>query len=176
MSVTEIERPARNRDSRPSSPVIDRPYVGLPTIDRPRAAPDAEPMPRTRRRPISEPSDLPAKRKSGARSERRVRNALQILVNRAALLLVVYGVGYAGTALSGHVLLESARRQEDTEKHRLAAAERAESILRTQVLTLMDRKTIDAWAASQRFVPSDAIVAGQGVNDPIPSRRRSRMP
>jgi len=178
MSISQLEKPT----TKSSSPVIDRPGTKTTTQPRSRSAKMANrvlyrnPLPAAR--PVEEvplwtpertqtaPADgmtLPLYRpeshtEPAARSRRsKVSAAARIWSGRSAAFASIMGLTYLVSALTGQVMLESARRQELTAKERASSAHRAEASLREQVYTMLSGASIERWATSHSFVTPDQL-------------------
>lgn len=138
-------------------PVLE-PYVEPAVVTRPRPRPQTEtvvielPRHRTTRKPAT---------KSGTRP----------LVANAVSFIALASVTFCSVSLAGQVLVEKARRDGISASARARTASLEIAELRQRVQDLTSSRSIEEWAATNAFAPTEATPQTQGVNQLVALHR-----
>lgn len=118
--------------------------------------------------PISRPHIGIAPRK---RARSRTYISTRELCVWAALFGVIASVVFGASSLSGHVLVESARRQSIQANQRLRVAVAAQNDLSREIEYLSDNQALVAWAVRNGFDAPDLLPQTSGRGDAVVARR-----
>lgn len=91
---------------------------------------------------------------TGVRSKRRGRSkarAVGIVLNRSIAFLSLVVGAYLATNITGHILIDQARRDASTARARLNTASRAVAGLERRVRDLKSANSIETWAMANGF-------------------------
>ena len=72
---------------------------------------------------------------------------------RVASFVIIAGIAFIGSSLSGNVMVEKVRREGLRAAERAREARKSEAILRQQVDILSSLGSVDDWAAAHGFTP-----------------------
>jgi hypothetical protein len=89
----------------------------------------------------------------------------------AAVFSVIALFVFGASSLSGHVLVETARRQEIQANQRLRAANAAQTALSREIEILSEGRTLEAWALRNGFDASEDFPETSRRIDAIVARR-----
>ena len=104
---------------------------------------------------------------------RRVKTQKRVsaLVAQSASFVVVTGIVFSTFSLMGQVMVEKARRDGIRASERARSASRDIAALRQDVQNLSSSQSIDDWATSNGFVPTDAAPKASGVTQNVTRNR-----
>ncbi len=99
---------------------------------------------------------------TGVRSRSRARararaKAVGRVLNRSIAFLSVVVVSYLATNLTGHILIDQARRDASTARYRLNTASRAVAGLERRVQELKSASAIETWAMANGYEQAELI-------------------
>jgi len=140
------------------SVVLDRPVTKtrLPEIEAPvflkpriRVEPEYRPG-------IEAPAQTPAEMPVKVQRRSKVNVGRQILL-KGMMFVAVFGVSYVASTLSGHYLVEKSRNQTIEATARATAALQSEREVRRRLDALTSASSIEDWALSHSFRPTDGL-------------------
>lgn len=97
---------------------------------------------------------------SGVRSRRRSRARAKVVgavLNRTIVFLSLVLVAYLGTNITGHILIDQARKEASVAKARLTTASRAVAGLERRVQELKSSSAVETWALANNFEQAEII-------------------
>jgi len=132
------------------SVVIDKPFTRTraPQVDVPVVL-----SPRIRLEPERRPT-VEAPVKVQKRSSTRTARALAL---KCCLFCGVFGVSYVASTLSGHYLVEKSRNLSNEATTRASVAAQAERDVQRRIDVLTSASSIEDWALSHSFRPTDGL-------------------
>lgn len=86
-------------------------------------------------------------------------------IAKVATFVILAGLSFIASSLSGHVMVEKVRREGLRAGERAREARKAEAVLRQQVDALSSLGSVEDWAAAHNFV-GPGIVARVGDASP----------
>lgn len=99
---------------------------------------------------------------AGVRAKRRAKARAKtgaMILNRSLLFLSVSVVAYLGVTISGHIMIDQARRDSMEARARLNTASRAVAGLERRVHELKSPSSVQMWASANGYQPHDFIPA-----------------
>jgi len=156
-----MDDPHDAKESR-MSVVLDRPIertqlrqaeVPVALQPRPRPTPAPEQLPRIER-PVERSVDVPGK------VQRRTKvkvNVGQIALAKMLMFCGVAAVAYVGSDLCGHYMVEKSRNETIAATNRATSALRAEREVQRRLDGLTSAASIEDWALSHGFRPTDGL-------------------
>lgn len=97
---------------------------------------------------------------SGVRSKRRAKaraKAIGYVINRSIVFLSMVLAAYLATNITGHIMIDQARRDASTAKTRLNTASRAVSGLERRVRELKSTAAIESWALANGYEQKELL-------------------
>jgi hypothetical protein len=163
MSVV-LDRPEEITELRPTS---------APVALKPRVQPQPEYRPTTDipiQRPLQRPIDTPVQ--TPARVKRQAKVGLgQTIGLKAMMFTAVFSLTYVGSTLTGHYLVEKSRNQSIAASNRATSAIQAEREVQQRLDTLTSASSIEDWALSHGFRPTDGLGQTSKVVNIVPTDR-----
>lgn len=104
---------------------------------------------------------------------RRVKTQKRVssLVAQTVSFVLVTGIAFSTCSLMGQVMVEKARRDGIRASDRARSASRDIAALRQDVQDLSSSQSIDGWATSNGFVPTDSAPKTPGVSQIVALNR-----
>lgn len=136
-------------------PVIE-PYVEPAVVTRPRT-----------RRPEPVVIELPrhrSKNKSKGKAKLESQKRVSALAMNALGFVVLSACTFSAVSLAGQVMVEKARRDSISATARARTASREIAELRQRVQNLNSSSSIEDWAATNGFIPTESTPKAEGVN------------
>ena len=99
---------------------------------------------------------------AGVRSKRRSKSRARaragaMVINRSIAFLGVAVVSYMATNITGHVMIDQARRDAGDAKHRLNNASRAVAGLERRVRDLRSSGSVELWASANGYLQAEIV-------------------
>ena len=101
----------------------------------------------------------------------KAQRRVSALVGQTVSFVVVAGIAFSTFSLMGQVMVEKARRDGIRASERALSASRDIAALRQDVQDLSSSQSIDDWATSNGFVPTDSAPKTPGVTQIVALNR-----